>query len=164
MLAGNGTQEQVTDQPTHQSLHLSLASSYNTHRPLTTTQQLQLPMKPTHEAEKTHSHTAPTLNTTPNPICHIFTDLLVMFSSWEITGDKLFVVHHLVALYAYSYLLVSFICFITTVLDCLHQIHNNLSWSSAYPMYLPHQEQGVLPYFANFRLMSEFSTPCVNQR
>ncbi|XP_012695013.2 TLC domain-containing protein 4-B-like isoform X2 [Clupea harengus] len=61
---------------------------------------------------------------------YLLSDLLVMFSSWEITGDKLFVVHHLVALYAYSYLL----------------------------------EQGVLPYFANFRLMSEFSTPCVNQR
>ncbi|KAG1944211.1 TLC domain-containing protein [Pimephales promelas] len=26
------------------------------------------------------------------------------------------------------------------------------------------QGQGMLPYFANFRLLAEFSTPCVNQR
>ncbi|XP_048109218.1 TLC domain-containing protein 4-B-like [Alosa alosa] len=61
---------------------------------------------------------------------YLLSDLLIMFSSWEITGDKLFVLHHLAALYAYSYVL----------------------------------DQGILPYFANFRLLSEFSTPCVNQR
>ena len=26
------------------------------------------------------------------------------------------------------------------------------------------QGEGMLPYFANFRLLAEFSTPCVNQR
>ncbi|KAL2089369.1 hypothetical protein ACEWY4_014057 [Coilia grayii] len=61
---------------------------------------------------------------------YLLSDLVIMFSTWEITGDKLFVLHHLAALYAYSYVL----------------------------------DQGLLPYFANFRLLSEFSTPCVNQR
>lgn len=48
-------------------------------------------------------HTKHTLNTSS---FYHFTDLLIMFSSWEITGDKLFVLHHLAALYAYSYVLV----------------------------------------------------------
>ncbi|XP_063056414.1 TLC domain-containing protein 4-B-like [Engraulis encrasicolus] len=61
---------------------------------------------------------------------YLLSDLVIMFSTWEVTGDKLFVLHHLAALYAYSYVL----------------------------------DQGLLPYFANFRLLSEFSTPCVNQR
>ncbi len=39
-----------------------------------------------------------------------FSDLLLMFTSWESIGDKYFVIHHFAALYAYYYVLVS--CFL----------------------------------------------------
>ncbi|XP_023660403.2 TLC domain-containing protein 4-B isoform X1 [Paramormyrops kingsleyae] len=61
---------------------------------------------------------------------YLVSDLLLIFYYWKAIGDKLFVIHHLAALYAYYYVL----------------------------------GQGMLPYFANFRLIAEFSTPCVNQR
>lgn len=36
-----------------------------------------------------------------------FPDLLLIFYYWKAIGDKFFVVHHLAALYAYYYVLVS---------------------------------------------------------
>lgn len=36
-----------------------------------------------------------------------FSDLLLIFYYWKAIGDKFFVVHHLAALYAYYYVLVS---------------------------------------------------------
>ncbi|XP_015668778.1 transmembrane protein 56-B-like [Protobothrops mucrosquamatus] len=61
---------------------------------------------------------------------YLLYDLLLLVRYWKTLGDSLFVCHHLVALYAYGYVL----------------------------------SRGVLPYFANFRLLSEFSTPFVNLR
>lgn len=74
-------------------------------------------------------------------------------------GDGFFVCHHLAALYAYGYVLVSgglslslSLRFGLTVRVCV----------CVRPRFL--QTRGVLPYFANFRLISELSTPFVNQR
>uniref|UniRef100_A0A8C3IHB8 TLC domain-containing protein n=1 Tax=Chrysemys picta bellii TaxID=8478 RepID=A0A8C3IHB8_CHRPI len=61
---------------------------------------------------------------------YLLYDLLLLLRYWKTLGDSLFVCHHLVALYAYGYVL----------------------------------SRGVLPYFANFRLLSELSTPFVNLR
>ncbi|EMP37253.1 Transmembrane protein 56 [Chelonia mydas] len=61
---------------------------------------------------------------------YLLYDLLLLLRYWKMLGDSLFVCHHLVALYAYGYVL----------------------------------SRGVLPYFANFRLLSELSTPFVNLR
>ncbi|KAM3845291.1 calponin-1 isoform 2-T7 [Vipera latastei] len=61
---------------------------------------------------------------------YLLYDLLLLMRYWKTLGDSLFVCHHLVALYAYGYVL----------------------------------SRGVLPYFANFRLLSELSTPFVNLR
>ncbi|XP_035278579.1 TLC domain-containing protein 4-B-like [Anguilla anguilla] len=61
---------------------------------------------------------------------YLISDLLLILYFWDAIGDKLFIVHHLAALYAYYYVL----------------------------------GKGMLPYFANFRQLAEFSTPCVNQR
>uniref|UniRef100_A0A670ZWZ6 TLC domain-containing protein n=1 Tax=Pseudonaja textilis TaxID=8673 RepID=A0A670ZWZ6_PSETE len=61
---------------------------------------------------------------------YLLYDLLLLVRYWKTLGDSLFVCHHLVALYAYGYVL----------------------------------SRGVLPYFANFRLLSELSTPFVNLR
>ncbi|XP_077186049.1 TLC domain-containing protein 4-B-like [Paroedura picta] len=61
---------------------------------------------------------------------YLLYDLLLLLRYWRTLGDALFVCHHLVALYAYGYVL----------------------------------SRGVLPYFANFRLLSELSTPFVNLR
>lgn len=41
------------------------------------------------------------------PCAFVFTDLLLIFYYWKAIGDKFFVVHHLAALYAYYYVLVS---------------------------------------------------------
>ena len=43
----------------------------------------------------------------PFPLCFCFPDLLLIFYYWKAIGDKFFVVHHLAALYAYYYVLVS---------------------------------------------------------
>lgn len=40
-------------------------------------------------------------------LCVCFPDLLLIFYYWKAIGDKFFVVHHLAALYAYYYVLVS---------------------------------------------------------
>ncbi|XP_067416447.1 TLC domain-containing protein 4-like [Emydura macquarii macquarii] len=61
---------------------------------------------------------------------YLLYDLLLLLRYWKTLGDSLFVCHHLVALYAYGYVL----------------------------------SRGVLAYFANFRLLSELSTPFVNLR
>lgn len=37
----------------------------------------------------------------------VFPDLLLIFYYWKAIGDKFFVIHHLAALYAYYYVLVS---------------------------------------------------------
>lgn len=41
------------------------------------------------------------------PLYLCFPDLLLIFYYWKAIGDKFFVVHHLAALYAYYYVLVS---------------------------------------------------------
>lgn len=41
------------------------------------------------------------------PLCSCFPDLLLIFYYWKAIGDKFFVVHHVAALYAYYYVLVS---------------------------------------------------------
>lgn len=41
------------------------------------------------------------------PLYFCFPDLLLIFYYWKAIGDKFFVVHHLAALYAYYYVLVS---------------------------------------------------------
>ncbi|XP_010226730.1 PREDICTED: transmembrane protein 56 isoform X2 [Tinamus guttatus] len=61
---------------------------------------------------------------------YLISDLLLIIYYWKAIGDKYFVIHHLAALYAYSFVL----------------------------------SRGLLAYFANFRLLAEFSTPFVNQR
>lgn len=43
----------------------------------------------------------------PPSLDFYFPDLLLMFYYWKAIGDKFFVVHHLAALYAYYYVLVS---------------------------------------------------------
>uniref|UniRef100_A0A8C3IKJ6 TLC domain-containing protein n=1 Tax=Chrysemys picta bellii TaxID=8478 RepID=A0A8C3IKJ6_CHRPI len=72
---------------------------------------------------------APSPHSNPS-LCVPIPDLLLLLRYWKTLGDSLFVCHHLVALYAYGYVL----------------------------------SRGVLPYFANFRLLSELSTPFVNLR
>lgn len=42
-----------------------------------------------------------------SPFYFCFPDLLLIFYYWKAIGDKFFVVHHLAALYAYYYVLVS---------------------------------------------------------
>ncbi|XP_060088207.1 TLC domain-containing protein 4 [Heteronotia binoei] len=61
---------------------------------------------------------------------YLISDLLLIIFYWKAIGDIFFVIHHLVALYAYYFVL----------------------------------DRGLLAYFANFRLLAEFSTPFVNQR
>ncbi|XP_061489715.1 TLC domain-containing protein 4 isoform X2 [Rhineura floridana] len=61
---------------------------------------------------------------------YLISDLLLIIFYWKAIGDIYFIIHHLVALYAYSFVL----------------------------------GRGLLAYFANFRLLAEFSTPFVNQR
>lgn len=46
------------------------------------------------------------------------------------------------------------------LVSCFCPFHVSLSSCSCLVL----QGQGMLPYFANFRLLAEFSTPCVNQR
>lgn len=41
------------------------------------------------------------------PLCFCFTDMLLIFYYWKAIGDTFFVVHHLAALFAYYYVLVS---------------------------------------------------------
>uniref|UniRef100_A0A8C2A0T9 Si:dkey-10f21.4 n=1 Tax=Cyprinus carpio TaxID=7962 RepID=A0A8C2A0T9_CYPCA len=91
---------------------------------------------------------------TQNIICFLFSDLLLMFTSWESIGDKYFVIHHFAALYAYYYVLVS----------CLQRVWCTITSRFIRSFCAFFQSQGILPYFANFRLLSEFSTPFVNQR
>lgn len=50
-------------------------------------------------------HTSDMLSLFPLYFC--FPDLLLIFYYWKAIGDKFFVVHHLAALYAYYYVLVS---------------------------------------------------------
>lgn len=76
-------------------------------------------------------------------------------------GDSFFVCHHLAALYAYGYVLVSVTlqrpeCVNLVDTSCMVMCLSLFVWSL--------QTRGVLPYFANFRLISELSTPFVNQR
>ncbi|KAF7243498.1 Transmembrane protein 56-B [Varanus komodoensis] len=61
---------------------------------------------------------------------YLISDLLLIIFYWKAIGDIYFIIHHLVALYAYYFVL----------------------------------DRGLLAYFANFRLLAEFSTPFVNQR
>ncbi|XP_063154352.1 TLC domain-containing protein 4 [Candoia aspera] len=61
---------------------------------------------------------------------YLISDLLLIILYWKAVGDIFFVIHHVVALYAYYFVL----------------------------------DRGLLAYFANFRLLAEFSTPFVNQR
>lgn len=55
-------------------------------------------------------------------------------------------------------------------LQAIHRLHALVSCFCPFHVsFLPvltlfFQGQGMLPYFANFRLLAEFSTPCVNQR
>lgn len=77
-------------------------------------------------------------------------------------GDSFFVCHHLAAIYAYTYVLVSL--FVVPTL-CKPGLEHNYTMLSYHVVYLVlFQTRGVLPYFANFRLISELSTPFVNQR
>lgn len=86
-------------------------------------------------------------------------DLVLLACNWSTMGDSFFVCHHLAALYAYGYVLVS----LTLQLpECVNFVD-----TSCVVMFLSLQSlqtRGVLPYFANFRLISELSTPFVNQR
>uniref|UniRef100_A0ACB8F397 Transmembrane protein 56-B n=2 Tax=Sphaerodactylus townsendi TaxID=933632 RepID=A0ACB8F397_9SAUR len=61
---------------------------------------------------------------------YLISDLLLIIFYWKAIGDIFFVIHHLLGLYAYYFVL----------------------------------DRGLLAYFANFRLLAEFSTPFVNQR
>ncbi|KAI4871254.1 hypothetical protein NFI96_019790 [Prochilodus magdalenae] len=85
---------------------------------------------------------------------YLISDLLLIFYYWRAIGDKFFVIHHLAALYAYYYVLLNRSPYILKGFTSNH-FYCHVTFS---------QGQGMLPYFANFRLLAEFSTPCVNQR
>ncbi|MFT7804058.1 transmembrane protein 56-B-like isoform X1 [Arapaima gigas] len=78
---------------------------------------------------------------------YLLYDLLLLACNWSTMGDSFFVCHHLAALYAYGYVLVR------------HSQSQDQHKQTLCPT-----SRGVLPYFANFRLISELSTPFVNQR
>ncbi|XP_051897988.1 TLC domain-containing protein 4-B-like isoform X3 [Pristis pectinata] len=74
---------------------------------------------------------------------YLINDLVLLLWHWKTLGDRYFISHHLAALYAYQYVLVS--------QEASSFPHRSLA-------------RGLLPYFANFRLIAELSTPFVNQR
>ncbi|KAM6219655.1 TLC domain-containing protein 4 [Rhynchocyon petersi] len=61
---------------------------------------------------------------------YLISDLLLLFFYWRVIGDKAFVLHHCMALYAFQFVL----------------------------------RLGVLAFVGNFRLLSELSSPWINQR
>lgn len=94
-----------------------------------------------------------------------FSDLLLLACNWSTMGDRFFVCHHLAALYAYGYVLVRPLHFCTQFL--LNPSLNDFFFFFVFVttcFFGWFQTRGVLPYFANFRLISELSTPFVNQR
>ncbi|XP_029102660.1 transmembrane protein 56-B-like isoform X1 [Scleropages formosus] len=87
---------------------------------------------------------------------YLLYDLLLLACNWRAMGDGFFVCHHLAALYAYGYVLVR--------LGVAPSTLARLKTQMAHMPYCATDSRGVLPYFANFRLISELSTPFVNQR
>ncbi|MGH0132663.1 UNVERIFIED_CONTAM: hypothetical protein FKN15_050029 [Acipenser sinensis] len=103
---------------------------------------------------------------------YLISDLLLIFFHWKAIGDRFFVVHHLAALYAYYYVLVHF-CILSIATMFFSWFFEVLGYPKSSKPNIANGVmmavifflgQGLLPYFANFRLLAEFSTPCVNQR
>ncbi|XP_062847498.1 TLC domain-containing protein 4-B isoform X1 [Trichomycterus rosablanca] len=96
---------------------------------------------------------------------YLISDLLLIIYFWRAIGDKFFVIHHLAALYAYYFVLVSSLLSSSRMgRQDGKEMTEGEQQCCLIEKALARKGQGMLPYFANFRLLAEFSTPCVNQR
>lgn len=75
------------------------------------------------------------------PLYFCFSDLLLIFFYWKAIGDKFFVVHHLAALYAYYYVLVS--ALLSNSRACRQDGKETTKGEQLYPV-----ELGLLPHLA----------------
>ncbi len=83
-------------------------------------------------------------------IGYALSDIIIIVSNYKIIGDAFTIFHHLLSLYGYSNALVN--------IKLFHHIYKkkiDLIFKKTY---------SVMPYFANFRLIVELSTPLVNIR